>query len=378
MYKKLLFQLITLSNFFLNIYILIILLSIGRLGIAGEGFVVISLINVFTYGLSANIRNIYLENKKIINIKNILFLRIKTGLFALVFSSIIVFFLISKENVLFHITLISLTTVNWIIEIFIARYEKRNKLNIYYALNILFFIIIYPIFAFLNLGENLIFFILLFILINLIIFAFPIKNIIRFRKIYSKNKKINYNLGISSTFLKTISNLIWRYSIFLILGKSQSALLFLGFSFGSFFGTLFDISYGALFLKNFKKYKYFFLNMIYVIYIFLISIFLFYFVKSSSLSVLELNMLYVTSGFSIVGAYIMIFALDIRQSLFEIKNMQNTYYKIDIYLYVLISALIPILNLISFELIFSAYLIVSIFFYVIYKIANVKALQKKL
>ena len=118
--------------------------------------------------------------------------------------------------------------------------------------------------------------------------------------------------------------------------------------------------------------------MIYVIYIFLISIFLFYFVKSSSLSVLELNMLYVTSGFSIVGAYIMIFALDIRQSLFEIKNMQNTYYKIDIYLYVLISALIPILNLISFELIFSAYLIVSIFFYVIYKIANVKALQKKL
>lgn len=92
MYKKLLFQLITLSNFFLNIYILIILLSIGRLGIAGEGFVVISLINVFTYGLSANIRNIYLGNKDSVNIKNILFLRIKTGLFALVFSSIIVFF----------------------------------------------------------------------------------------------------------------------------------------------------------------------------------------------------------------------------------------------------------------------------------------------
>jgi hypothetical protein len=378
MYNKFLFQLVTLSNFFLNIYILFILLAIGRLEIVGEGFVVISLINVFTYGFSANIRNIYLGNKDSANIKNFLFLRIKIGIYALIFSSIVVFFLISKENILFHVTLIGLTIVNWIIEIFIARNEKSNKLNINHALNILFFIIFYPIFAFLNFDESLIFLILFFILINLIIFVTPIKNIIRLREIYSKNKKVNFSLGISSTLLKTISNLIWRYSIFLILGKSQSALLFLGFSFGSFFGTLFDISYGALFLKNFKKYKYFFLNMIYIIYILLISIFLFYFIKFSSLSSLELNMLYVTSGFSIVGAYIMIFALDIRQGLFEIKNMQNTCYKIDIYLFVLIALLIPILNLINLELIYSAYFIVSILFYVLYKIVSVKALQKKL
>jgi hypothetical protein len=378
MYKKFLFQLITLSNFFLNIYILFILLFIGRLEIAGEGFVVISLINVFSYGLSANIRNIYLGNKDSANIKNFLFLRIKIGLYALIFSSIVVFFLISKENIVFHVSLISLTTVNWILEIFIARNEKSNRLNIYHIINILFFILIYPIFAFLNFYESSIYLIFIFILLNLIIYTKPINNIIRLREIYSNNKKVNFNLGIFSTFSKTISNLIWRYSVFLIIGKSQSALLFLGFSVGSFFGTLFDVSYGALFLKNFKKYKYFFLNMLYIIYIIFISIFLFYFIKFSSLSALELNTLYIASGFSIVGAYIMIFALEIRQGLFEIKNMQNTCYKIDIYLYVLIAVLIPILNLISLELIYSAYFIVSILFYVLYKIVSVKALQKKL
>lgn len=378
MYKKFLFQLITLSNFFLNIYILFILLFIGRLEIAGEGFVVISLINVFSYGLSANIRNIYLGNKDSANIKNFLFLRIKIGLYALIFSSIVVFFLISKENIVFHVSLISLTIVNWILEIFIARNEKSNKLNFYHTINILFFILIYPIFAFLNFYESSIYLIFIFILLNLIIFAKPINNIIRLREIYSSNKKVNFNLGIFSTFSKTISNLIWKYSVFLIIGKSQSALLFLGFSVGSFFGTLFDISYGALFLKNFKKYKYFFLNMLYIIYIMFISIFLFYFIKFSSLSALELNTLYIASGFSIAGAYIMIFALEIRQGLFEIKNMQNTCYKIDIYLYVLIAILIPILNLINLELIYSAYFIVSILFYVLYKIVSVKALQKKL
>ena len=378
MYKKFLFQLITLSNFFLNIYILFILLFIGRLEIAGEGFVVISLINVFSYGLSANIRNIYLGNKDSANIKNFLFLRIKIGLYALIFSSIVVFFLISKENIVFHVSLISLTIVNWILEIFIARNEKSNKLNFYHTINILFFILIYPIFAFLNFYESSIYLIFIFILLNLIIFAKPINNIIRLREIYSSNKKVNFNLGIFSTFSKTISNLIWKYSVFLIIGKSQSALLFLGFSVGSFFGTLFDISYGALFLKNFKKYKYFFLNMLYIIYIMFISIFLSYFIKFSSLSALELNTLYIASGFSIAGAYIMIFALEIRQGLFEIKNMQNTCYKIDIYLYVLIAILIPILNLINLELIYSAYFIVSILFYVLYKIVSVKALQKKL
>ena len=74
----------------------------------------------------------------------------------------------------------------------------------------------------------------------------------------------------------------------------------------------------------------------------------------------------------------MIFALDIRQDLFETKNMQNTCFKIDIFIYLFNAALIPLLYLVNFELIVSAYLIASIFCYSVYKITYINDLRKKL
>ena len=103
MFKKIVFQLISIFNFFLNIYILFILLFLNNLEIVGEAFVVISLINVFSYGLSANIRNIYLGNKDSINIKRFLLFRIKIGIIALIFCTIVVYLVISKENIFFHL-----------------------------------------------------------------------------------------------------------------------------------------------------------------------------------------------------------------------------------------------------------------------------------
>ena len=377
-YKKLSFQFISVFNFFLNIYILFILFFLGNLEISGEGFVTISLINVFSYGFSGNLRNIYLGNKNNINIKKFLLFRVKIGLIGIICSAILVFFFISKDNILFLISLMSLTIINWIIEIFIARNEKNNKLNFYHILNILFLLVIYPILVFFNFFEYSIYLIIIYILSNLLIYARPLKNIIKLRSIYLKNEKQNFKLGISSTFLKAISNLIWRYSALLIIGKSQSAILFFGFSIGSFYGTLFDISYGALFLKNFKRHKKILLNILYVSYVIFICIFLLIFIKFSTLNHFELRMLCITSILSLLGAYAMIFALDLRQSLFEIKNMQNICFKVDIFLYFFNAALIPLLSIIKLDFIVSAYLISSILFYLVYKVTNINALQRKL
>ena len=74
----------------------------------------------------------------------------------------------------------------------------------------------------------------------------------------------------------------------------------------------------------------------------------------------------------------MIFALDLRQSLFEIKNMQNICFKVDIFLYFFNAALIPLLSIIKLDFIVSAYLISSILFYSVYKVTNINALQRKL
>ena len=377
-YKKLSFQFISIFNFFLNIYILFILFFLGNLEISGEGFVAISLINVFSYGFSGNLRNIYLGNKDNVNIKKFLLFRIKIGLIGIICSSILVFFFISKDNILFLISLMSLTIINWIIEIFLARNEKNNKLNLYHILNILFLLVVYPILIFFNLFEYSIYLIIIYILSNLLIYARTLKNIIKLRSTYFKHEKHNFKLGISSTFLKAISNLIWRYSALLIIGKSQSAILFFGFSIGSFYGTLFDISYGALFLKNFKRHKKFLLNILYVSYVIFICIFLLIFIKFSTLNHYELRMLCITSILSLLGAYAMIFALDLRQSLFEIKNMQNICFKVDIFLYFFNAALIPLLSIIQLDFIVSAYLISSILFYSVYKVTNINALQRKL
>jgi hypothetical protein len=378
MYKKILFQLLSIFNFFLNIYILFILFFLNKFEIAAEGFVIISFVNIFSYGLSANVRNIYLGRKHNLDIKYILMFRVKTGLLVLVFSSLIVFLIISKENIFFHISLISLTIINWINELFIARNEKYNKTNFYHVYVASLFLIIYPIIILLNFFEHSIYLIYAYILSTLLIYSKKIKTITSLSKNYSRNKKITFNLGITSTLIKTFSNFVWRYSILLALGKSQSVLFFIAFSIGSLFGTLFDVSYGALFLKNLKKNKKLLLNILFIFYTIIIFIFLLFFENFLLLSQSQLKTFYISIILSLIGSYFMVFALDIRQNLFEIKNMQNTYYKVDLFIYLFNGILIPLLILINSKLIISAYMIASIFCFSVYKIASLDNLGNKL
>ena len=365
-YKKTIFQFISLSNFFLNIYILIVLIFFGNLNIAGDGFVLISLINIFTHGFSGNFRNIYLGSKNTLNINNILFFRVKMGLIGFVLSAIIFYFFISKINILFHLALILLTITNWILELIISRYEKYNKLNIYHLINQLVFIIFFPLLAYIS-SDFLGHFIFIFILINVFIFNNNFNIILKKYSLLIKVQDTNFNLGTGSTLLKTISNFLWRYSVLYFIGKSQSAILFLGFSFGSFYATLFDVSYGALYLKNFKKKK-LLLNIFYIAYIILVLSTVLALKKFSLLSINELNLLYIATTCSLLGSYVMVITLQYRQSLFELKSMQKISFKADIYIYLFNSILITLLFLINEKLIVSAYLIASIFFYIIYKI----------
>ena len=75
---NLFFQFTAILNFFSCIYIFFLLFILGYLEIVSEGFVVISLISIFTLGFSSNIRNIYLGSN-VLNIKKIVLFRILTG-----------------------------------------------------------------------------------------------------------------------------------------------------------------------------------------------------------------------------------------------------------------------------------------------------------
>jgi len=376
-FKSIFFQFFSISNFFLNIFSVFIFLFFGYHDIAAQGFVAISVSNIFTYGFSGNIRNIYLGSKNIFSLKKVILFRLLISLIALLSSSIVIYFFISKANFAILFCIVFLTVTSFIFELLIARTEKIDLPNKYHAVNIVVFFII----AFFLIYSDLlkIFTILVFthIFLNFIFFRAFFKNLFVQEIKIILNIRKNINLGIYSTFLKTFSNLVWRYSAFILLGNSTSAILFMAFSLGSFFGTLFDISYGALFLKRLKKSINLFLNTMFFLYFVLVSFLILIFKNFSSLSASEFKFFYTATFISLLGSYIIMYALKLRQNLFEIKEMQNICFKYDNIVYTLNALIIPLLYVLGSQFVVMAYLISSFYFYLIYRFLVLNVYKKR-
>jgi hypothetical protein len=358
---NLFFQFTTILNFFSSIYIFFLLFILGYLEIVSEGFVVISLISIFTQGFSSNIRNIYLGSN-VLNIKKIVLFRILTGVIGFILTSLLTYVFVGKSNILFHSSIIFLTTTNWIIELFIARYEKKGLFNTYLIINPLFFLFITPILFFL---QNIYFLSLMLYcisLINILICKNFLKNIFN----QSITIKIfSLNLGLFSTLFKTIVNFFWRYFSIILIGKPDASILFIGFALGSFFATLFDISYGARYLKKIKN-KYLFINIIFIIYIILVFLFIYYMRSFSFIEGWQFNLLVNTSAFSICGGYFAVFMLRQRQFFFEKKGFQKICYKADIFIYLINFFIIPILYYFNREYLIISYFVSSMCSYTVY------------
>ena len=376
MFVSLVFQLLSISNFFLNIYILFVLLFFGFFEIASEGFVIISLVNIFTHGLSGNLRNIYLGSKSYFNLKNIIVFRITVGIMGIVITTLITYFIIGKANIFFHIFFIILTVSNWIFELLIARNEKNNLINKFHVINIISLILLFPIIILLFSVNSTIIIIALYLVLKLLAYNKFFKNIFILDSLNKKGVFINLNLGTLSTLLKTISNFIWRLSALLFIGKSKSAILFMGFSLGSFYGTMFDISYGASFIKNKIKNKNYFLNVFFIIYVLCIFLFIIIYKKFSNFNITQYELLFTTTMISVMGAYLSIFALQSRQGYYEKPSLHNICYKIDIITYIFNSIIISALYSVGANYLILAYLISCIFLYFMYNVTIKYAISK--
>jgi len=374
MFISLYFQLIALLNFFSNIYIIFLLFIFGYLEIVSEGFVVLSLITIFTQGFSANIRNIYLGSSDVLNLKKIILFRIYIGTIGCLITSLSSYIFIGKSYILFHISLIFLTVINWILELAIARYEKIKTINIYYIINFLFFLFSTLSLIFL---RN-IFFLSIFLFCNSLLNILIFRKV--FRNIFNQNlffKKLNINLGIFSTLLKTVANFSWRYFVIIFFGRSEASFLFMGFTLGSFFGTVFDISYGALFLKKFNNKK-LLINIFFIIYIFIVSFFIYLIKAFSYFDNEQFNILFTTTIFSIFGGYLTILALSRRQLFFEEIKFRKMCYKVDICIYLFNFLIIPVLYYLNKQYITMSYFVSSLFFYFIYTILFKNVYSKKI
>jgi hypothetical protein len=371
---RLFYQLITLINFFSNIYIIFLLFIFGYLKIVSEGFVVLSLIAIFTMGLSQNIRNIYLGSSEIFNLKKVFLFRIFIGLVGGLITVLFSYIFIGQSYILFHSSLIFLTVTNWILELVIARNEKTKSLNIYYLINLLFFLFFS---LFLAYFKNILF-------LSIFLFCNSLLNVLIFKKflknIFNQNLfliKLNINIGILSTLLKTLANYNWRYLIIFFVGKFDASFLFMGFMFGSFFGTVFDISYGALFIKNINNKK-LFINFLFIIYVFLIY-FIIYFLKTfSHFDNEQFNILLTTTIFSICGGYLTVFTLRQRQLLFEKIRFRRMCYKADIFIYLFNFLIVPVLYYLNKHYLIICYFVSSLFFYFIYIILFKNVYSKKI
>jgi hypothetical protein len=368
------FQLITILNFFSNIYIIFLLFIFGYLEIVSEGFVVLSLITIFTQGFSANIRNIYLGSSDVLNLKKIILFRIYIGTIGCLITGLSSYIFIGKFYILFHLSLIFLTVINWILELVIARYEKIKTINIYYIVNFSFFLFFSLSLVIL---RNILF-------LSIFLFCYSLLNILIFRKvfrnIFNQNlffKKLSINLGIFSTLLKTVANFSWRYFVIIFFGRSEASFLFIGFTLGSFFGTVFDISYGALFLKKFNNKK-LLINIFFIIYILIISFFIYLIKAFSYFDNEQFNILLTTIIFSIFGGYLTILALSRRQLFFEEIKFRKICYKADICIYLFNFLIIPVLYYLNKQYLTMSYFVSSLFFYFIYIILFKNVYSKKI
>jgi hypothetical protein len=368
------FQLITILNFFSNIYIIFLLFIFGYLEIVSEGFVVLSLISIFTQGFSANIRNIYLGSSDVLNLKKIILFRIYIGTIGCLITGLSSYIFIGKSYILFHLSLIFLTVINWILELAIARYEKIKTINIYYIINFLFFLFSSLSLIFL---RN-IFFLSIFLFCNSLLNILIFRKV--FRNIFNQNlffKKLNINLGIFSTLLKTVANFFWRYFIIIFFGRLEASFLFMGFTLGSFFGTVFDISYGALFLKKFNNKK-LLINIFFIIYILIVSFFIYLIKAFSYFDNEQFNILFTTTIFSIFGGYLTILALSRRQLFFEEIKFRKLCYKADICIYLFNFLIIPFLYYLNKQYLTMSYFVSSFYFYFIYIILFKYVFSKKI
>jgi hypothetical protein len=374
MLKSILSQLITLLNFFSNIYIFVILFIFGYLEIVSECFIVLSLVAIFTQGFSANSRNIYLGSN-ILNLKKIILCRVLVSVVAFILTILITYIYIGKSHILLHSSIIFLTTSNWILELPIARYEKNRFVNIYHIVNLFLLFFFSTILIFLKNIFILTVIIYCSSLINILIFKNSPKNIFNQNII---SDKINFNLlAVFSTLSKTLANFFWRYFTITLVGKTDSSLLFMGFTVGSFFGTLFDVSYGAFFLKKIKNKK-LFINFLFLIY-FILSVLFIYFLKIFSYLEKEQFAIFLnTALFSICGSYFLVLALHQRQSLFENINFVQICYKADFCIYFLNFLIIPILYYFNQKYLITSYFVSSLFCFFVYIIYIRNVYSKKI
>ena len=179
------------------------------------------------------------------------------------------------------------------------------------------------------------------------------------------------NFEIISSFSLNFSNLIWRFSILLLAGKSIAGLLFGSYALGSFFGTL----YSNIIAPKIHSKKIFFPKLLLMILLPIVLIVFYYALKNfenfqyiNDLNSSRLACIF----FSLIGSFFMLVSLIIRFNYFY--NVSTILiFKLDILYSVMISLLISVTFVfLGLKYLVMAYLFASLSSLLIYSLTFLK------
>jgi putative Mn2+ efflux pump MntP len=139
----------------------------------------------------------------------------------------------------------------------------------------------------------------------------------------------------------------------------------MAFSLGSLFVTIFDVSYGAKWLKKIK-YNNLFINFFFITYVLVCVVILNIFQFFSGFDDKQYALFQSTTIFSVLGAYLLIFALQKRQTMYENVLERKVCYNLDIITYAFNFCVIPILYYWNVSYLNLSYLAGSLFCYILY------------
>jgi hypothetical protein len=363
------------ANIFNTILIpFLIILSVvfNKITLATEIGIIPGMLLLTTQLFSGNARSLLLYNNDKEYLYKVINSRIFLSTVFFLLSEIILKLFYYNENFYVFSILFFIINISWINEVFLALHEKNKSflfIRLFSIISAFFYILIYLSYLFQNFNFFLILVSYFFFQLIFFIYHFNYK---LYKILILGNDANNYIikfLPTASTFFNVLSVVVWRVSLFSLLGKSLAGIYFAAFSIASFPGTLFNNILAQIVLLN-KRFQNQF-NKIYFLFSIISSIFIIlsivlihrFFTNLSNFN------LFLTTLISLLGTLIMLRALHFRHSMLFLNRIyQKKVFFVDILYSLTISPLILFLYFIGGEnLLIYSYFISSIFAYFFYK-----------
>lgn len=248
--------------------------------------------------------------------------------------------------------LISITILfQWIFELVITSYEiKKKTLKIIFVniLNTLF--ILFLLFTIFILDLEILKFVFSIYLIFMALAIFMetqkkmVLNMTNYYRLILNNIR---SVAFFSSFSIIFSSFVWRYLIFIFYPKEIAAIFFACFSVGSFPATIFNSSIGPSFVKQKTKLSKNLKITISILFILTICVSIFSIINlnlDTTLLTSKNSFTLHTLSFSIIGSFLMTYAMYLRQKKIQIdfKSRDKTFWLDTIY-GSLITVILPIL-----------------------------------